>query len=676
MNLLPFDLRMSLRSLPCLPVIVFIGLGATACSDDPLGLFPAGEEPHSLRVEASSPSLDEGESTVVSYRVFDFGGREFEQLPHWVQPVWSSEANILRVVDGPGGTSIFREAAPTDDPILQVVDGVAQSIRPGFGRVGVQIADKQASVPVDVYSDRVTLRVLGVHLNQVVQRFDGTVPLVANKPGVLRVFIVADEPNRLTEIPDARIDLFLNGTRVRSEMVTATGYDRIPTEPRLEDLAHSWNVHVPAELAQPGLAYRIEVDPDFTVPRRSEERIFYPASGEPADLDIRHAPVFRARFVPIRQSMFGSTGDIGQHNVEDYLEDFRTIFPIDGVDYDFRHTYSTSLANGNATDWSGILHELRAVHVAEGSDRYYYGVLRGHNSGTAGIAFVGGRTALGWDEFPFATLVYVHELGHNFGRQHAPCNLTSYDMNYPHSGGISAYYGFDSRTGRLVQRRLPDLMGYCQPYWVSDYTYEAVFNYRSRVDARQQAAAADRQTSLVVWGSVEDGEPRLEPAFEAHTVPVRPSGRGSLRLSGYDEGGSEIFRYRFEPDELSHAHDQEHAGFAFALPLGEIEHRRLARLEVSAAGGSHEVRAPTEEMRSGQATPERALQARITQSAGIPVLRWDASVSPLAVVRDARTGQILSLARGGAIELPPEVDSVQVDFSFGVRSLRTTLVSR
>src|SRR5690606_13796790 len=47
---------------------------------------------------------------------------------------------------------------------------------------------------------------------------------------------------------------------------------------------------------------------------------------------------------------------------------------------------------------------------------------------------------------------------------------------------------------------------------------------------------------------------------------------------------------------------------------------------------------------------------------------WDAAQSPLAVVRDARTGEILSLARGGAAVVESRDPELQIELSNGVRS--------
>ncbi|HEU0077519.1 MAG TPA: hypothetical protein VFQ76_07700, partial [Longimicrobiaceae bacterium] len=62
----------------------------------------------------------------------------------------------------------------------------------------------------------------------------------------------------------------------------------------------------------------------------------------------------------------------------------------------------------------------------------------------------------------------------------------------------------------------------------------------------------------------------------------------------------------------------------------------------------------------------RASVAR--QGADRLAVRWDATAYPMAMVRDARTGEILALARGGAAELRAGAGEVEVVLSDGVRS--------
>ncbi len=49
-------------------------------------------------------------------------------------------------------------------------------------------------------------------------------------------------------------------------------------------------------------------------------------------------------------------------------------------------------------------------------------------------------------------------------------------------------------------------------------------------------------------------------------------------------------------------------------------------------------------------------------------LQWDAAAHPMLLVRDGATGQIMSFARGGHIELPAATSQLSVAFSNRVQS--------
>jgi hypothetical protein len=103
---------------------------------------------------------------------------------------------------------------------------------------------------------------------------------------------------------------------------------------------------------------------------------------------------------------------------------------------------------------------------------------------TAGIGYVAGASSgsyrvaagIGFADQSSASTM-AHELGHNHGRNHAPCggNISGVDGNYPHAGGLTGVWGYDARRRVLLDPgRTTDIMGYCNNKWVSDYTYRAL----------------------------------------------------------------------------------------------------------------------------------------------------------------------------------------------------------
>jgi len=106
-----------------------------------------------------------------------------------------------------------------------------------------------------------------------------------------------------------------------------------------------------------------------------------------------------------------------------------------------------------------------------------------------------------------------------------------------------------------------------------------------------------------------------------------------------DAAGRVLAGGRFEGTPVADAEDGERH-FAFALPLDAARRAALAAIRVRGDGYQAERGAAP-----ASAAPDVAVTPR--GDGGVD-LRWDASRHPLLVVRDEATGEIVTLARGGA----------------------------
>jgi hypothetical protein len=290
----------------------------------------------------------------------------------------------------------------------------------------------------------------------------------------------------------------------------------------------------------------------------------------------------------------------------------------------------------------------------------------------AGVAYVstssvGGRAALGWDKLPSGSLVAAHELGHNWARNHAPCGgPQQVDLQYPYTDGTTGTYGVDVAAQTLQQPNLGDVMGYCDPKWIGDYTYRGALNYLlapsppSLTPSPSQAV----QPCLVVWGHIQNGELVLEPAFQATTRPSLPRQPGPYTVSGTADDGSTVFAVPFTPNQIADAGPGQQ-NFVFAVPLSSSLAARLASIRVIGAGRSVTRSAAGTVVSGSPAAGSIALRRTGT---GNVALRWDSQALPLLVVRDPDSGQILSLARGGEVQLSTTKPQVDLVISNGVRS--------
>jgi hypothetical protein len=134
---------------------------------------------------------------------------------------------------------------------------------------------------------------------------------------------------------------------------------------------------------------------------------------------------------------------------------------------------------------------LRFADFAEPNE-YYFALL---NACSGGVDGAGGLAAglpgplkgLGdlrvstglWTSLNWSMDTFVHEVGHSQGRPHSPCgDPAGADDNYPHTGARIGTWGFNILTGQwLDPSNRRDYMSYCNPAWVSDWTYGLVHNH-------------------------------------------------------------------------------------------------------------------------------------------------------------------------------------------------------
>jgi hypothetical protein len=550
--------------------------------------------------------------------------------------------------DGGGGTN---------SRIVRTLAAGTYYIRAGTyarGATGAyQLAVQAVSLPGGV-----NLQIDGLYLTQATQPYRGNVPLVGGKDAYLRVFVLANQSNALT--PPVRVRLYQNGTLVNTYSLTAPG-SSVPVSVDEGSLGSSWNLPIAASLIQTGLSILADVDPDNLVAEANEADNTFPLSGTALALDVRNPSPFDVTFVPVQQPN-GLLGDVTAGNAPEYLGWAKRVYPLAGTSFVIHATYASSvnLVSNDVSTWSGMLSEMGALRAAEGSSRYYYGVAHtNYTSGIIGIGNLPGPAAVGWDRTE-RDQTAAHEWGHNFGRYHAPgCGAGGPDPNYPYANALIGVYGFDLSLSVL---RSPtaywDLMSYCRPYWVSDYTYNAVFNARAVTGTAAPHAA---QRVALVWGQIGPNGVTLQPVFQITAPPSLPRRPGRYRIQGLDSLGRTVFDVAFEGDAVDHAEGERQ--FAFTIPSPDtgpqVAEVRLYRDAVEVA------------RRQRQAPPAvapavRAL--RLPAPAGRVRVQWDATAHPMALIRDAATGQVLSFARGGTIDLPTDADELELVLSDGVRS--------
>ena len=592
-------------------------------------------------------------------------------------------------ITGPHG---FSQTASADEVLSGLAPGTYSISAPNVVMAGATYIPSSSSVSVAIVSSlvaaqanvayllsgggggggsgQINLTIDNLYITQAVQTFAGEVPLVAGREGLVRVFVKASATN--TAQPQVRVRLY-NADNLVHTLVLNAPAAAVPTVIDDATLTSAWYGVVPATYIQPGLRLEADVDPGNIVTETLENDNTWPGSGAAATMNVRTVPTFSVRFVPIKQSN-DLTGNVSLSNTAAFLNDMRRMYPLAAIDADVRAVYTTNAAVVEANDhngaWNVVLSEINALRMIDASARYYYGVLKtSYSSGVAGLGYLGSPTAIGWDHLPSGADVMAHELGHNWGRYHAPCGGAGFtDTSYPYSGGRIGVSGYDLTTGTFKLPTLPDLMGYCVPNWVSDYTYKGIMNYR----AGQAAVANAAEPGLLVWGRISGNDIVLEPTFDVTAAPALPTRSGAHRIEGFTDDGSQLFSFAFDGDAVDHAQPGDRS-FAFVVPKKALRGRSLATLQLRARGRIAELRSSAASVEALAA--DRADSPRVRRSTRrLARLSWSSPAVRGVLVRDVRTGDVLSFVRGGTAVFETAASEVELVVSDGVSS-RTRRVS-
>lgn len=477
---------------------------------------------------------------------------------------------------------------------------------------------------------------------------DAQLVLVANKPTLLKVNVTAPAG---TAAPSGtvRIDNTVDGTS--RDLVLAAPRRGLPTTvSETQSFDDAYSVTVPAELVKNGLKVTVNV-------AGAAAQSFTPRVGGGVAM----------RFIPIPVRIAGTTGQLPT----DQSAHLRALFPVSSVTLRSHPTFvSAKVTSLPSTDaqWSDafgkILGELNDLHRIEGAARqdYYFGFIPKRTWGLAGLGYVPGTSAVGFD-MPSAPDsvrdVVAHELGHNFSLPHAACGgAGSPDPKYPYPdanlGKPGRYiWSYLSDTNAFYDPRPTDrhdIMSYCGGTVFSDYNYRLMQTFLTPGDAaaaqaKGAAAASDGdakaaapQDVLLVSGSIRGRQVEINPV---KTLVARPDAVGGPYVLRVQTTGGEVRDYAFTAQSLDHDGELQH--FSVLVPKA-YNIASISVLRDGATLAQAQARVSNARQRALAAGASRAL-VRVSEAGGKAVLRWDAEATPFLSVTWTDGTRRLNLAQ-------------------------------
>lgn len=424
-----------------------------------------------------------------------------------------------------------------------------------------------------------------LEVTQATQQPDNSVPLITGRPTFVRATITST-------VAHANVNAKLYGTRngvsLPGSPLAALNTPRtLKATADRQVLGDTFNFQLPAAWASGTIEISVVASNTLTYTLQSGAKDFQFTSVNPMNVTI----------VPIRYSCnSGGSGTTLPASPYGYVTDYTfRIYPVasivttthTAVDYS-GPCNSNGLPNPSSSDWSNMLYRVTDVWESEGGpDSYYYGLLRICCSGIVGIGWIGSPIAIGYDANGglAASQTHAHEVGHNHGRYHAPgCGAAHPDPYYPYKVNVSGdvrgvigdsahlNYGFDIKTQAIyTHTKYYDIMGYCGPKWVSDYSYRAFLDWDLSRTMGAPVIAANGPT-LFVSGRIDlvTGNVTLSPAYVLDT-PSRLPKPGEYTLELLNAQGNSVGAYDFAPlsaeaDALDPDTSLTVAGFSMSLP--------------------------------------------------------------------------------------------------------------
>lgn len=450
------------------------------------------------------------------------------------------------------------------------------------------------------------LRLDLVEITQSVQNGAGSVPMVAGRATVARVYVVgagvAQIDGVVVEVSATRNGVALPGSPRRSGPRTVT------TSASRGDYASSFNIALPVDWLSGTVQLNIVVDPDNVIAEANETN-----NREARTLTFLSVPQLNITVVPIQYTHLPN-GRVYPAPARDTISDWiLRSYPVNQVNVTLRAPVAFIGDLRSSAEWERLLDLVTTVKQSDGAvrSRVYYGLVpiangtdRWFSSGIAGIGWVGQRASVGLDlaGTDEAGQLAAHEIGHNLGRYHAPCGVSGDPRQpFPYTSALigTDVYGLDISRARVWSPVAPDsakdVMSYCRPQWLSDFTYQGLLeNQRANGGAEVQSGSG----LLVRAVLADNGSALLQPVYTLADAALDPPLTSEYTVELLDASGMPLAvhpvavletegPYYHGADSVLHDHAIEHEyrriTAVVPAPRGVVARLRLSHNGVTLA---------------------------------------------------------------------------------------------
>jgi alpha-tubulin suppressor-like RCC1 family protein len=444
----------------------------------------------------------------------------------------------------------------------------------------------------------IDLTVKSVEITQGIQDQSNGVTLVSGKPTWVRVTV--DTGPVAIDVPDVTGQIIYGSLLDGPAANPDPPYIKALKNPDPAIFTNTLNFRVPDDWVSVefGVPIWVWLNRDHTV-----DEVDYDNNWAPPSAKVRHrAPL---NLYLIRVKALGCTPSLADYDLaKSWVEKVYPIRELDTVRYGYIEYGKDPSCHKDNMLWQ--IWKYNFWNTDEAPNLHYFGVLCSWNAmnpqcdtaGSGGSAFINNEEAWGMlDDPPSPTGARLaHELGHNFGRDHAPsdrdpsgnsiCNdingdslcdcgdAPNEDNDYPHYKDRAGQplwrssigeYGFDGVEVQDPHFRF-DLMSYCEPEWISPYTYRKLWSRFAPYSATGQAAGemegiGDELADYLMFGAVvqQDGTVVVEP-LQTVALPAGQygeQGTGPYSLELRDGAGALLFERLFWPESTSESYENQ-----------------------------------------------------------------------------------------------------------------------